>query len=105
LRFLLSNIAYIGWWIHKEGIRKGNHDPIVPENHFWYAFNRITDYTPDGEVNPRDHYRSRYTQREKPMPRALLKDIIETTDERKSVYTNMFFDEWYYYLSFKDPHA
>jgi len=42
LRSLMTNPAYIGMWIPFEGEPiMNNHEAIVPEDLFWYAFNRL----------------------------------------------------------------
>lgn len=75
LRGLLTNVAYIGYWVHLgEVINKENHEPIVTEDMFWYAFNRISPYTITGEINERDNGYVRYSRKEA-IP-ALLKNVI-----------------------------
>lgn len=104
LIYLLANIAYIGWWLFKGEIIKDNHAPIVDEGQFWYAFNRISDYTPHGEAQARPRYRPRYQQADKPEAPALLKEIIQTTDQKKTVYVGFDFGEWYYRIAWKNAH-
>lgn len=66
---MLCNPANIGWWIVRgEIISKENHEPILaPEEQylFWYAFEHLSHYTTDGEVNAKRHITDgyRYEQR------------------------------------------
>jgi hypothetical protein len=77
LRSILTNVAYIGWWVYKgEVISKDNHQPIVDEELFWWAFNRLSNVTPEGEPIERTRYRPSYTHRGKPAVEALLRDVI-----------------------------
>jgi DNA invertase Pin-like site-specific DNA recombinase len=82
LRSLLTNTVYIGWWYFKGVIvSKTNHDPIVSETDFWYAFNRLSPTTIDGEVNERPTVPpARYTHDGSPPPVALLDGIIAGED-------------------------
>lgn len=53
LAYLLTNVAYIGHWIHKQVIVKwDNHTPIVPHELFMYAFNRVSQTDFYGDPNP-----------------------------------------------------
>lgn len=101
---LLTNVTFIGWWSYKGQIKKNNHDAIVPEQLFWYAFNLISDTTPEGEERERERYRPRYQRQDKPEAPALLKHIISTTDPKKSVYAGYRFKDWYYMLKWKNQH-
>ncbi|HLI09122.1 MAG TPA: recombinase family protein [Ktedonobacteraceae bacterium] len=75
MRGLLTNVAYIGYWVHhSEVVSKDNHEAIVAEDIFWYAFNRISPYTINGERNERENGYIRYSRKE-PIP-ALLKNVI-----------------------------
>lgn len=52
---MLINVAYIGHWIHKGVIVQWhNHEAIIPNDLFMYAFNRISSVDFYGESNP--HY-------------------------------------------------
>ncbi len=104
LQQLLTNVTYIGWWTYKGRIIKNNHPAIVPEDLFWYAFNRLSDVTPEGEERERERYRPRYQRQHKPEAPALLKEIIQTNDTRKSVYVGQRFTDWYYLVMWKDTH-
>ena len=99
---LLTNVAYIGWWVYKGHIVKNNHPAIIPEETFWYAFNLLSDVTPEGEERNRERYRPRYQRSHKPEAPALLKDIITTNDPKKTVYTSHLFSDWYYVIVLKD---
>ncbi len=99
---ILTNVAYIGWWVYKGHVVKNNHPAIVPEETFWYAFNRLSDVTPEGEEREREHYRPRYHRHCKPEAPALLKEIITTNNEKKSVYCGYRFSDWYYLIMLKD---
>jgi len=80
LTMLLTNPAYIGWWVFM-GVTysKTNHEPLVEEAVFWYAYNRLADFTPDGEKIQRDKQPVRYIQRETPDTNAILKDVIRSS--------------------------
>jgi DNA invertase Pin-like site-specific DNA recombinase len=74
---LLTNVTYIGYWVHQgEVIHKSNHEAIVDEELFWYAFNRLSVYTITGERNEQRHGYTRYSRKD-PLP-ALLKNVIGT---------------------------
>jgi DNA invertase Pin-like site-specific DNA recombinase len=78
LAALLTNPVYLGWWFFKGHIiSRSNHDPIVSEEDFWYAFNRLSAVTIEGERHERlAHQPPRYTQDGTPPPKALLDGII-----------------------------
>ncbi len=82
LRALLTNPIYLGWWYFKGRIvSKTNHDPIVSEADFWYAFNRLSPTTIDGEVNERPTVPpARYTHDGSPPPAAFLDGMITGED-------------------------
>ena len=78
LRYTLTNTAYIGYWtVAGTTVSKSNHEPIVSEDDFFYAFNRLSDTTPDGEEQERTATRpTRYNQIHTiPVP-ALLRDVL-----------------------------
>ncbi|MEQ8671760.1 MAG: recombinase family protein [Aggregatilineales bacterium] len=55
LQHLLVNVAYIGHWIHKQVIVQWhNHEAIIPNDLFMYAYNRISPVDFYGE--PNEHY-------------------------------------------------
>jgi DNA invertase Pin-like site-specific DNA recombinase len=86
LATLLTNPVYLGWWYFKgQIVSKSNHDPIVAEDDFWFAFNRLSPYTIEGEANHRlTSQPARYTRDGTPPPPALLDGIM--TNERLPVY-------------------
>jgi DNA invertase Pin-like site-specific DNA recombinase len=99
---LLTNIVYLGWWLHHGEIVQDNHSAIVEEAVFWYAFNRLSDFTPDGEENKREKPKARYTRLDTPEAPALLKEIITTNEQKKAVYCGYRWADWYYYITFRD---
>ncbi|MEM9954324.1 MAG: recombinase family protein [Chloroflexota bacterium] len=55
LQNMLVNVAYIGHWVHKQVIAQWhNHEAIIPEELFMFAFNRISRVDFHGQKNP--HY-------------------------------------------------
>ena len=88
LTSLLSNPVYIGWWYFKGRIvSKNNHDPIVAEADFWYAFHRLSPYTIEGEPNLRPTSQpARYTHDGTPPLEALLDGIVSS--DKLPVYVN-----------------
>ncbi len=101
LRSLLTNVAYIGWWIfHEEVISKTNHPALVEEGLFWYAFEQLSHYTIDGERNENKRkWQTRHTE-ETP---GILKNIIFAKREGDSVYTTVENQEWIYGIYRKGP--
>lgn len=94
LRQLLTNPVYIGWWIVMGGIiSRDNHERIIPvefeEDYFWFAFNRLSPYTTEGEVNteqvfvkePRRFYHKRTEEKT-----ALLKQHATYPDGQVNVH-------------------
>jgi len=82
---ILTNVSYLGWWVHQGEVKiKGNHPAIVEEDMFWYAFNRLSEYTPEGIPN---EHRKRYAPRYERQAgvNALLKQSI-STDQGGAVY-------------------
>jgi len=87
LRSLLSNPAYIGYWIYKdELISTDNHEPIVAYNRFYYAFNRISavrlDGTPNEEVLER---RQKYVKKHLSDQVAILKGHIRSHNPQQRI--------------------
>src|SRR2546421_9054341 len=78
LAALLTNPIYIGWWYFRGHIvSKTNHDRIVSDDDFWYAFNRLSPVTIEGEINHRlTSQPARYTRAGTPPPPALLDGLI-----------------------------
>jgi len=103
---LLTNVVYIGWWMHNGDYLKYNHTAIVDEDVFWFAFYRISDYTPDGRENEeRENRKARFTREGKPEPSALLNGIIETNEAKKAVYVGYRFSDWYYIITWRNNTA
>jgi DNA invertase Pin-like site-specific DNA recombinase len=53
LKYMLTNVAYIGHWVHKQVVVSwNNHEAIIPLDLFLYAYNRLsrTDFL--GDPNP-----------------------------------------------------
>jgi len=74
---LLTNVVYLGYWIHENVIvSKTNHLAIVDEEDFWYAFNSLNDYSPDGEEIQRVKRSTRHAKEVTPANSALLLERI-----------------------------
>jgi Recombinase len=93
LELILTNPAYIGYWYHKEQgksavVIKDNHEAIVDEDDFWYAFNLLSPTLITGE--PNDQIKSKPPTRFNrvgTLPAdALLDGIIKSPLERHGVY-------------------
>ncbi|MBV9688146.1 MAG: recombinase family protein [Ktedonobacteraceae bacterium] len=99
---LLTNVAYLGYWIHMgEVVSKDNHDAIVEQDLFWYAFNRLSPYLINGERNEEKHGYIRYSRKE-PIP-ALLKNVIGSRNGgRVYVSTSGLTDKPIYIIEQKD---
>ena len=53
LQNMLINVAYIGHWVHKQVITQWhNHEVIIPEELFMFAYNRISQVDFHGQANP-----------------------------------------------------
>ena len=53
LRDMFTNVAYLGHWVHKGMIVQWhNHDAIVPEDLFMFAYNRLSSTDFYGDPNP-----------------------------------------------------
>ena len=83
LETLLTNPVYIGWWIVMgDMVSRENHEPVIDKEHeylFWYAFNRLSEYTVEGEKNEqrdRKQEQRRFYQRTTHAQAGLLKDKI-----------------------------
>lgn len=88
----MTNPANIGWWIVQgDIISRSNHDPLVPEDEqflFWYAFERLAEYTTDKEKNQLRvlDRPKRYYQRDTNPTEGLLKDRIVSPDGKVQVH-------------------
>jgi len=85
LIILLTNPAYLGWWIVRGDIvSRTNHQPLfqgVDEELFWYAFDRLSDYTIEGSRNTQRDGREKrryFYQRHTTDQTALLKNRISS---------------------------
>jgi hypothetical protein len=91
LTTLRINPVYIGWFIYKnEIISKTNHEPIVDEETFWHAFNRLSKFTVDGKENEMatGKRRATYVHKSNPETEALLKDVIQTSNLETRITVN-----------------
>ncbi len=53
LHYLLTNVVYIGHWVHKQAIVCwDNHEAIIPLDLFMYAYNRLSPTDFLGDPNP-----------------------------------------------------
>jgi len=88
IRDMLTNVAYIGWWVYKgELISKENHPAIVDYRLFEYAYNSLSLTKLDGSPNPYvQEKRQKYAKRFVPERPAYLNNCIETSDESLSLY-------------------
>ena len=89
---LLTNIAYIGYWYHKEKgksaiIIKNNNEAIVDEEDFWYAFNILSPTTITGEPNEQRRHKplTRFTRVGTEPAEALLDGIVRTALDNHGV--------------------
>jgi len=99
---LLSNPVYIGWWIFQGEIHsKTNHEPLVQESLFWFAFRRLAEYMPDGKKTTRTKRHSRFVQHNSTEPQGLLKDVI--TSSACPVYTRTHEEYNDQYVIFAQP--
>ena len=93
LLWLLTNPAYIGWWIiNGDIISTDNHGRIIDREHeylFWYAFERLSPFTTEGEENmQRAITPRRYYQKGTQETAGLLKSRIEGPNGEK-VYVHL----------------
>ena len=92
LEQLLCNPVYLGWWIVLGDIvSHTNHAPIIDAEHeylFWYAFERLSEYTINGEENDkcRNGNPRRFYQKDTQPIAGLLKDKIEASGYKLYVH-------------------
>lgn len=106
LNYILINPVYLGWWIVTgDVLSRNNHEPIIDKEHeylFWYAFDRLSDYTIEGEANKKRVTRAaRYYQKSTDVATitsGLLKDRIEATGAK--VYMQHGGEKYNYILSY-----
>ncbi len=88
LRNILSNPAYVGYWVYKSRvICSGNHEAIIDFGTFIYAFNRLSPTNLDG--TPNQSYlerRNLYIKKHKAERPALLINKVTTDVEGYTVY-------------------
>ena len=102
LMYLLTNPIYIGWWIIQgDIISRQNHEPIIDREHeylFWYAFNRLSPYTTDGEENTkRETQPRRFYQKSTAQQTGLLKERITAHDS--NVYVHLAHGSYQYTIA------
>jgi predicted site-specific integrase-resolvase len=99
---LLTNVAYIGDWIHLGEISiEANHEAIVDKELFLYAFNTISPWTRTGKPNEQKRSYTRYSRKD-PIP-ALLKNAIDSREGgRVYVSTSGLTDKPIYIIEEKD---
>jgi len=101
---ILTNVSYLGWWVHQGEVKiKDNHPAIIDEGLFWYAFNRLSTFTIEGERNEQVKRAPRYQHEGVSLSNALLKDIIGS-ELLGVVYTvpSKARTQWYYAIYEKD---
>jgi len=81
LCYMLTNTTYIGYCtVAGTVVSKNNHEAIVSEEDFFYAFNRLSDTSPDGEEQERMPTRpTRYRHLGTPPVDALLDGLVTGT--------------------------
>ena len=92
LRSLLSNPAYMGYWVHKGVVVKSeNHEAIIEYGPFIYAFNRLSltnlDGTPNEELMEKRKPLVKKHFAERP---AYLKNRIFSADPQYTIYTSSY---------------
>ncbi|MHB8629990.1 MAG: recombinase family protein [Aggregatilineales bacterium] len=84
LRYLLTNVAYIGHWVHKQAIACwNNHEAIIPLDLFMYAYNRLSPTDFQGGPNPQYvPYRPwvRHNKATRPVEPPTYSNLIYTDD-------------------------
>jgi hypothetical protein len=90
---MLTNPANIGWLIiNGDIISTNNHDPIVPPEKtylFWYAFDHLSEYTVQGEINQKRSIAARrFNRRQTTEEVGLLKNRIEA-ENGNPVYVHL----------------
>ena len=85
LRNYLTNVVYLGHWIHKQVIVEwDNHAPLVDADLFMYAFNRISKSDFHGEPNanhsPYRAYRPRQPKNTRSQPYPTYASLVFSDD-------------------------
>ena len=89
LRSVLSNPAYVGYWVYRGAVIKNeNHNPIVEYGPFIYAYNRLSPTNLDGTTNEelleiRKQYAKKYYA-DRP---AFLKNHLASADPQYKIYS------------------
>ncbi len=89
---LLTNPAYLGWWIVEgDVVSRENHEAIIPQEEeylFWYAFNRLSPYTTEGKENMQrvTSKRQRFFQKTTQRQAGLLKGKITAPEGQVYVH-------------------
>jgi DNA invertase Pin-like site-specific DNA recombinase len=97
LMLILTNVIYIGWWmVQGEIVSKNNHQAIVDAAEFWFAFNQLSSYTPEGEELKPNKPLIRYHRMGGKPPLALLKGVIATEFSGDRVYVVPGREKWCY---------
>jgi len=114
LQNLLINVAYIGHWVHKQVIAQWhNHEAIIPEELFMFAYNRISQVDFHGQPNP--HYVAyrpwtRHEKEDRDVEPPIYAYLIYTDDLEEEPH-KMLASIWsqgnnnYKYQHFKAPRA
>ncbi len=97
---LLINPVNIGWFIIKgDVVSTKNHDPLIPPEKqylFWYAFDHLSEYTTQGEINQKRIIAPRrFYQRGTIDEAGLLKNRIEAPGGRP-IYVHLSEDKHSY---------
>jgi DNA invertase Pin-like site-specific DNA recombinase len=109
LKSILTNVMYLGHWTHKGVIVSWhNHEPLVAQDLFMYAFNTLSSTDFNGEPNP-DHnpYRSitRHDKEDRPCspPRytglIFAMDVVPGFEMRRMRTVYMITSLWYSYIA------
>jgi DNA invertase Pin-like site-specific DNA recombinase len=113
LKYLLTNVKYIGKWMYKGEIIKLNIDnyppAIVDLDDFTYAYNRLSPTKLDGTPNENivEGRGKRYSKKHFANRPAILKEVIVTADPLMAVYAREYKTSkgvrYYYEFVGKDP--
>ncbi|GAC1344069.1 MAG: hypothetical protein NVSMB27_04630 [Ktedonobacteraceae bacterium] len=88
LRSLLTNRSYLGYWFFKgELVSTKNHDAIIDEITFVYAYNRLSQTQFDGTENERlQTRRERYAKQHYADRPAILKEVVKSDESEVRIY-------------------
>jgi len=83
LKNIFTNVVYIGHWVHRGAIVQfHNHEPIVDEGAFMFAFNAVSNTDFFGDPNPNYQPYRAYTRHDK-----------ENREEPPPIYTGLIFTD------------